>query len=325
MSRQRTHPKQSKVMSGLQAQLERVSKFQDTIDPAASLATYARVLRLLDAHLDELRAEVGLSASPQVLAGIRTRAVKKKYATMPVPSERVFTYWDKPLDTAPPLVQACIAQLRRVHPTLQVLDGASVRELIEIPDRIATLLEKDRPAHFSDYVRTRVLDEHGGIWVDATAWVQRNLHDDLQRTYLRAGTIFPRWTGRAIANWFIASQPGTPIIALQRRALDLWWQNNDDLPDYFLYHRIFEVIQAIVPEARAQWRAAPLLSSAEAHLLQLEMMQPWRPDPLRSMLSHSPLQKLSYKYDTVPAGSVLEHLIAGDGAQLGQAGLSETS
>lgn len=65
MSRQRTHPKQSKVMSGLQAQLERVSKFQDTIDPAASLATYARVLRLLDAHLDELRAEVGLSASPR--------------------------------------------------------------------------------------------------------------------------------------------------------------------------------------------------------------------------------------------------------------------
>ena len=319
MARQRVHAKQSKVMSGLQAQLERISKFQDTIDPAASIATYRRVFELLDGQLEQLRAEVGLPRTPQLLAGWRTRAVRQHYAPMPVPSHNVFTYWDKPLDTAPPLVQACVAQLRRVHPTLQVLDGESVRELIEIPDRIATLLENDRPAHFYDYVRTRVLDEHGGIWVDATAWVHRNLHDDLHRTYLRAGTVFPRWTGRSIANWFIASQPHTPILGLQRRALDAWWGANDDLPDYFLYHRIFEVIQAIVPEARAQWRAAPVLSSAEAHLMQLEMMQPWRPELMRAVLDASPLQKLSYKFDTVPPGSLLEHLIAGDGAQLTRA------
>ena len=312
-------------MRGLQAQFERISKFEDTIDPVAAFTTAQRVFELLDGNLEEFRTSAGLPERAPWFAGWRTGAVTRRFAEMPIPSSRVFTYWDKPLDSAPPLVQACIAQLRRVHPTLQVLDGASARELIEIPDRVATLLEKDRPAHFSDYVRTRVLEEHGGIWVDATAWVHRNLHDDLQRTYLRAGTIFPRWMGRAIANWIIASQPHTPLLALQRRALDAWWENNDDLPDYFLYHRIFEVIQAIVPEARAQWRAAPLLSSAEAHLPQLEMMQPWRPDPLRSMLSHSPLQKLSYKYDTVPAGSVLEHLIAGDGAQLGQSGLSQTS
>ncbi|MEJ1092522.1 capsular polysaccharide synthesis protein [Microbacterium istanbulense] len=316
MSRQRGHADPRRVLSGLQAQLARVSKFQDTIDPAAAIATYGRVFRMLDSHLEEFRRDAGLPERAPWLAGIRTRAVEHRYAHLPAPTDRVYTYWDKPLNTAPPLVQACIAQLRRVHPTLQVLDGASTRELIDIPERIATLLEHDRPAHFSDYLRTRVLEEHGGIWVDATAWVHRNLGDDLQRTYLRAGTIFPRWTGRAIANWFIASQPHTPILALQRRALDVWWEQNDDLPDYFLYHRIFEVIQAIVPEARAQWRAAPVLSSAQAHLLQLEMMQPWRPEPLRRTLDLAPLQKLSYKFDSVPEGSVLEHLLAGDGAQL---------
>lgn len=303
-------------MSGLQAQLARVSKFQDTVDPAAAIATYGRVFQLLDSRLEEFRVSAGLPERAPRFAGWRSHAVTRRYSRMPVPASRVFTYWDKPLETAPPLVQACVDQLRRVHPALQVLDGASVRELIEIPERIATLLEHDRPAHFSDYVRTRVLEEHGGIWVDATAWVHRNLDTDLQRTYLRAGTIFPRWTGRSIANWFIASQPGTPIIALQRRALDAWWENNDDLPDYFLYHRIFEVIQAIVPEARAQWRAAPVLSALQAHLLQLEMMQPWRPDRLRTMLDAAPLQKLSYKFDHVPEASVLERLLAGDGAQL---------
>lgn len=303
-------------MRGWQAQFDRIAKFEDTVDPIAAFATAERVFRLLDGQLEDLRTSVGLPQRTPWFAGWRTAAVRRRYADVPIPSSRVFTYWNTPIDTAPPLVQACIAQLRRVHPTLQVLDGDSARELIEIPERVATLLENDRPAHFSDYVRTRVLEEHGGIWVDATAWVHRNLHDDLQCTYLRAGTIFPRWVGRAIANWFIASQPHSLILALQRRALDAWWENNDDLPDYFLYHRIFEVIQAIVPEARAQWRAAPMLSSLDAHLMQLDMMAPWRPDALRSMLDAAPLQKLSYKYDDVPPGSMLAHLLDGDGAEL---------
>lgn len=192
-----------------------------------------------------------------------------------------------------------------MYPALRVLDRTSVRDVVEIPVRIAELLEVDRPAHFSDYIRTKILEERGGIWADATAWICRNLDDDLEREYLCAGTIFPRWTRRTIANWFIASYPHTPLLSPQRMTLDAWWEENDDLPHYFLYHRIFEVLQRLVPEVRGQWDAAPTLSAAGAHRLQLEMMQPWRPDTLTTI---APLQKLSYKYDEVPAGSVLEHL-----------------
>ncbi len=90
------------------------------------------------------------------------------------------------------------------------------------------------------------------------------------------------------------------LLGMQRRALDEWWNHNDDLPDYFLYHRIFEVLQVMVPEVRGQWDAAPPLSATSAHLLQLEMMQPWRPNTLADIDAVAPLQKLSYKYDTVP-------------------------
>lgn len=316
MSHTRRQAETERVLAGLQAQLDRVSTFTDTIDPSASIETYRRLLRLLEPQQGRLRAAAGLPERPPRFASLRTRLAARRYASLPVPSDRVFSYWDKPLDDAPPLVRACLAQLRSVYPSLRVLDGRSVRELVPIPHRVATLLEHERPAHFSDYVRTRVLEEHGGIWVDATAWVHRSLDDELQRRLLRAGTIFPRWTRRSIANWFIASQPHSPILALQRLALDAWWEANDDLPDYFLYHRIFEVLQAFVPEARGQWDAAPALSSASAHLLQLEMMQPWRPERLRGMLATAPLQKLSYKYDAVPSGAVLEHLLNGDLAAL---------
>ncbi|MFC4138307.1 MULTISPECIES: capsular polysaccharide synthesis protein [unclassified Microbacterium] len=295
------------ILTGLEAQWQRAGRFVDTIDPVAALKTYDRLIDLLRPRLASLRVAAGLPQDPPAWASWRARE-DHRYRNLPAPSDRVFTYWDKPVHTAPPLVQACIAQLRTVYPALRVLDGASVRELITVPQRVEQLLEKERPAHFSDYIRTRLLEVHGGIWVDATAWVGRSLDEELEGKYLRSGTVFPRWTRRAIANWFIASHPGSPLIAMQRMALETWWDENDDLPEYFLYHRVFEVLQALVPELRGQWSATPFLSAADAHLLQLEMMQPWRPQTLETIVSIAPLQKLSYKYDTVPEGSVLEHL-----------------
>lgn len=297
-----------RIAAGLAAQLERSSKFTSTIDPVAATTTFVRVIQLLMPQLPELRVQAGLPAKAPKYARWRTRFAKPPYERTPVPSDRVYTFWDKPLDTAPPLVQACMAQLSRVYPSLQVLDGASVRELIEIPDRIATLLENDRPAHFSDYLRTRILAQHGGLWFDATTWVQRPFDDQLQGL-LKAGTVFPRWTRGSISNWFIASHARTPLIMLQFLALDAWWEANDDLPDYFLYHRIFEALRWLVPEFQGQWDATPTLSSTATHLLQLEMMQPWLPERVLPVLERNPLQKLSYKYDTVPEGSVLEHLL----------------
>lgn len=296
-----------RVIDGLRAQLERSSRFTSTIDPVASAAALYRITELLKPRRAQLRVQSGLPPTAPPMARWRTRT-SRPYADAPVPSDRVFTYWNNPIETAPPLVQACVKQLSRVYPSLRVLDGPGVRELIEIPDRIADLLETERPAHFSDYVRTRILAEHGGLWFDATTWVQRNFDAELSR-YLRAGTVFPRWTKGSIGNWFIASQPATPLITMQYLALDAWWHAYDDLPDYFLYHRIFEVITSFVPEIRGQWDATPSLSSTAAHLLQLDMMQPWDPKRVGRMLNQAPLQKLSYKYDDVPPGSVLERLL----------------
>lgn len=297
------------VVEGLRAQFERASHFEGDFDPVRAVEGYRRVVKLLSPRIAELRVAAGLPEKPPPFAALRTRlAVPRKYADARLPTDRVYTFWDSPVDQAPPLVQACFAQLLENYPNARILDGKSARELIDIPDRIADLLEETRPAHFTDYVRTALLDEHGGMWVDATTWIARDLGSELRR-YLRSGTVYPRWTGNQIANWFIVSQPGTPIISLMRRALEMWWETNDDLPDYFLYHRIFDVLVALVPEFRGQWKATPALSSTAAHLLQLEMMQQYRASVINSMLDMSPLQKLSYKYDYIPEGSVLEHLI----------------
>lgn len=300
-----------RIAAGVRAELERSAHFEGDFDLGAAITASIRVADLLVPRVEELRIAAGLSASPRRFARRRARRAARTYTSAPVPTDRVFTFWNRPLEQAPPLVRACVDQMLRVYPHARVLDGASARELVEIPDRVATLLEDAHPAHFTDFVRTRLLEEHGGLWIDATAWVDRDL-EEMLRPRLAAGTLFPRWTGAYIANWFIASQPRTPIITLQRLALEAWWENYDNLPDYFLFHRIFEVLCWIVPEFRGQWDAVPALSATSCSLLQMEMMAPHHPAVVRGILEISPLQKLSYKYDTVPEGSVLERLLAGD-------------
>jgi hypothetical protein len=297
---------------GLEAQLQRADRFRDSVDPVAAIAAYRTFTEFLRPRLPELRIAAGLPEH----AGTRKdgRLLAHRDGGRVDPSAlNLYTFWNSPLDSAPPLVQACVGEMARLHddlPTpLTVLDGTSARELVEIPDAVADALEKDHPAHFSDFVRISVLDRLGGIWVDATCWAPAPLPQAVA-PLLTAGALYPRWTRRQIGNWFIAAVPATPLIRLQRLALQAWWESDGGIPDYFLYHRIFEVLLDLVPEFHGQWEAAPTLSSAASHLLQLGMMQPWDPDALRFVAGASIVQKLSYKYDAVPPGSVLDRLVS---------------
>jgi hypothetical protein len=166
----------------------------------------------------------------------------------------------------------------------------------------------DRPAHRSDLIRVSLLERHGGIWVDATAYVPRRLTEPVTAK-LRAGALYLRWGGQQISNWFIAARRGNPLIALQRAALEAWWGERDELPDYFLYHRIHEALIAEDPDARRVARAMPRVSTIPSHLLQLAMLRPYDPDEVQLILDAAMLQKLSYKYDEIPPGSVLERLV----------------
>ncbi|MBW9092442.1 hypothetical protein JNB62_01960 [Microbacterium jejuense] len=298
---------------GLDAQLRRTARFRDSVDPVAAVAAYRTFTDFVRPRLPGLRAAAGLPADPGTRADGKAIAARDGARVDP-DALRLYTFWNAPLDTAPPLVQACVGEMTRLHagsPTpLTVLDGASARELVEIPDAVARALEKDHPAHFSDFVRVSVLDELGGIWVDATCWAPAPLPAAVA-PFLTAGALYPRWTRRQIGNWFIAAVSGTPLIRLQRLTLQAWWESGGGIPDYFLFHRIFEVLYDLVPEFHGQWLATPTLSAGAAHLLQLGMMQPWDAEAMRFVAGTSIVQKLSYKYDAVPTGSVLERLVSG--------------
>lgn len=272
--------------------------YAPAIDPAASARARVEATDFVRDHLEELRADAaGRIVDPET-PGLTDEQLP------------VWTYWDGPESEAPPLVRACLAQLRRVYPDARILDAAAARELVPLPRLVEQRLA-NRPAHRSDLIRVSLLERHGGIWVDATAYVPGPLIEPVTEK-LRAGALYLRWGGQQISNWFIAARRGNPLIALQRAALTAWWTERDDLPDYFLYHRLHEALVAQDHDARDVAKRMPRLSTIPSHLLQLAMLRPYDADMVRVILGASMLQKLSYKYDVdaVPPGSILGRLLA---------------
>lgn len=302
-----SQPPALEFIDRLAAQVDRArTHFASTIDPGASLAARAEATTFLTHRRDAIRARAAEAAAAEGRAPVAD-------GDLPV-----FTYWDAGVDQAPPLVQACLAQLRRVHPDCHIVTRETLSDYITVPDIVAARLA-DRPAQFSDFVRVSLLERYGGVWVDATCFLPAGDLIERVEPLLGAGVIYERWGGKQIANWFIAARSGNTLIALQRAALEAWWTERDDLPDYFLFHRIFEAITTVFPEAGRLWRQVPHVSAIPSHILQLAMFRPFDPWEAHAILSASFVHKLSYKYDPgdVPADSLLARVLDGTLASAG--------
>ena len=120
----------------------------------------------------------------RILKGALARLFIRKYAKIAVreyepetksenarPSGKIWQLWEQGEESAPKIVRECVESVRANAGGGHVmLDEKSVADHVEIPGRIYDLRKKGliKPAHFSDIVRTALLNEHGGTWIDAT-------------------------------------------------------------------------------------------------------------------------------------------------------------
>ena len=145
-------------------------------------------------------------------------------------SKVAFTYWHQGFADAPRVVRMCVAQLRRQNPDWQInaLDRDSVEELVKtIPISPGKLARLSLP-HRSDLIRTHLLIEHGGVWIDPTVYVTQPF-DTWLISNMQAGLFFFSKPGpdRLISNWFISSMPNHPILVKLYGSLCEYWQSNN--------------------------------------------------------------------------------------------------
>jgi hypothetical protein len=146
---------------------------------------------------------------------------KKSYNLVP---KKIWTYWDNP-DKMPKSVKMCMESWKKFNPEYEItlLTKNNFKGYITIPDGIRNHPHfNDSAQRFSDLVRLYVLEEHGGIWIDASVLVKESFDDGLFPKYAEFAGYYMKSTtadeyAPNIESWFLAANKNSKFIKLWKQ------------------------------------------------------------------------------------------------------------
>lgn len=206
-------------------------------------------------------------------------------------------YWDQGIEHAPDLVRLCLDSWRARNPgwTIRLWDADSAGKVV---DR-GSLPEGLKTTPYSDILRTCILDDEGGVWVDATVYCMQPLDGWLPFVMTQCDFFAFRRPGRdrEISSWFLASRKDGRIIGeLRLAAIAYWSRQKRPTRVYHWYHYLFEYLVRTSPRFRREWEQTPKLSAVPLILLQDRLAAACQPEASElEMLRAAPMHKLTYK------------------------------
>lgn len=232
---------------------------------------------------------------------------------------RVFTLWLQGLEQAPPVVRACLDSIRKyAGAELVVLDGRTVFDWIPLPERIVSLWKsgKMRAAHFADICRVELLYRYGGVWMDATCYLDAPLPAWLWEAdfFVYKGGEVGLGAYAGIQNCFIRAAKDAYLVKVWREAVLAYWAAEDSAMDYFVHQLLFSQAVAANPRAAELYAQMPSLVQDPTHVLWYDYAdKPYDEALVHAVYSKALFQKLDYKFPSatnpVP-GSFADHLLA---------------
>lgn len=232
---------------------------------------------------------------------------------------RVFSLWLQGEAQAPPLVQACLQSIRaKAGAEVVVLDGESVLTWIDLPESILRKWRegKMRPAHFADICRVELLYRWGGVWMDATDYLDAPLPEWLweQDFFVYQGGDRVSGAFAGIQNCFIRGARGAYLLKVWREAILSYWEKEDSAVDYFVHQLLLDAVVRNNPRAAALYEAMPLRIQDPTHVLWYDYAdKPYDEKTLHEVCSRALFQKFDYKSASAKSpvpGSFADHLTA---------------
>ena len=231
----------------------------------------------------------------------------------------VWQYWESKDGTIPPLVQACLNSVDKYKGNRKriLLNPENVREYADIPEIFWKLKEKGiiKTAFFSDILRTCLLIQHGGIWIDATVLLTEELPDYITDAdlFVFQNDLKIDLDGLNMASYFIASKPDNIILKQTLEALKYYWNENRFLVNYFTFLHTFTMVTQKNKEVFA---LVPFFSFLPVQQFQSELLNPFSEERWREIKKMSGIHKLTHKQSVLTKkkeinteGTFYEHVI----------------
>ncbi|WP_305751974.1 capsular polysaccharide synthesis protein [Mammaliicoccus sciuri] len=234
--------------------------------------------------------------------------------------KNVFLYWNTGWDNPPIMIQSVKKQVEKIFFDCNIvfLDDKNYLnylnpETTKFP-RNLDILKTNSIAHWSDWLRLSLLKEHGGLWIDATAFPNEKLRDTINTINNTDAKV---WTQRAIgnyqiSNWLIYSkEKNNYSISLMLAAINLWLENHESFFEYFHFHTYWYFLCQIDIEFKEQWKNTPHMNSAATFQLWKKSQEIVNNEEFNNLFNSTYIHKLnaSYKQNNIIPDTVADYLV----------------
>lgn len=230
------------------------------------------------------------------------------------PTKKIFWCWLQGEDNAPQLCKKCLQSLRKYFHDYEIIivTEANMFSIANIPNYIIDKYNKGiiTRTHFSDILRTALIVEYGGVWIDSTVYCTGyNTPVFDYPMFVFQDWKFDQEQPTIASSWFISAFKGHPILRCTLDLLYNYWSNHNFLENYFLFHLFFKMATDRYPEL---WRRVPRFSNIPPHIMQFEMFDKYSDERFEQIKKMSDFHKLTYKHPRLKedlSGSIVGHLI----------------
>lgn len=224
--------------------------------------------------------------------------------------------WLQGIENAPQIIQLCLKSLKEHLPQkeIRIIDDSTRKQYVTFPKHIEDKWAKKQipPALFADLLRLELLIQYGGTWIDPTIlctgnnYVTNCLDTDL---FLYQYRKRPDGPYAGISNWFITACQNHPMLMALRDGLYAYWQDYDFVLEYFVFHRLFDILAEERPQSID---AMPYAYSNDALALGHNWHKPFKKEAWEKLLSKVAFHKLTYKVEDIvknTSGNYYHHIL----------------
>ena len=222
----------------------------------------------------------------------------------------IWTCWFQGYANAPSIIKACINSMQKYTSggyNLIVITEENMADYICMPDFIIDKFKKGiiSNAHFSDLLRTLLLINYGGVWLDATVLLTKEIPKAILNSDLfvfRTPSIYIS----PCSSWFIVARRKNLLLTKVFEILADYWRTHKYLINYYLFHICVRFVISHNEDAKQIWNNMLCKSNDDSFFLMDKLFHSMDIRMKDFLWDVSFAHKLTYKFYNFGDESILD-------------------
>lgn len=200
------------------------------------------------------------------------------------------------------ITQICTNSVQRFKNNHKVIliTFDNVKEYVDLPKHIYTKFEEGKISltEMSDIMRISLLNQHGGLWIDATVLVTAPISDEIfSQLFFTCKEERQNYDFVSEYRWATFCMGGTsdnPIFKFVSQMFYKYWEKEDTLIDYYLFDYLIELGYKHIPIIKNIIDEQPY-NHPNKHNMQPLLNKVFNKKTFKSLLDNTTFFKLSRK------------------------------